>query len=56
MSADNLSEFISSNPFVFIPLALVLAYFVFRLTRIILARGFFKIAFRTETTYDDLAT
>jgi miniconductance mechanosensitive channel len=47
-------EFIASYPIIFIPLAVVLAYLLFRLTRSILARVSFKIAFRTETTYDDL--
>lgn len=54
MSTDTVNGFISSYPYLFVPLAIVLAYLLFRLTRFLLARGFFKIAFRTETTYDDL--
>ena len=54
MSFDDIREFIASYPIIFIPVTLIVAYLLFRLTRFILARGSFWIAFRTETTYDDL--
>ena len=54
MSVNTIQEFIAAYPIVFIPLALILAYLIFRLTRFILARTAFWIALRTETTYDDL--
>ncbi len=54
MSANAIKELIAAYPIIFIPLAVALAYLIFRLTRFLLARGFFKLAFRTQTTYDDL--
>lgn len=54
MSVNIIKELIAAYPIIFIPLAIILAYLIFRLTRFILARGSFKIALRTDTTYDDL--
>jgi miniconductance mechanosensitive channel len=54
MSVESIQEFITHYPVLFIPLAIIVAYILYRLTRFILARGAFWIAFRTETTYDDL--
>jgi len=54
MSLDDIREFIGSYPIIFIPVTLIVAYLLFRLTRWALARGSYWIAFRTETTYDDL--
>jgi len=54
MSIDDIREFIGSFAIIFFPVTLILAYLLFRLTRWALARGSFWIAFRTETTYDDL--
>lgn len=54
MSVEDIQEFFAVYPNIGIPVAIVLAYLLFRLTRFILARGSFWIAFRTETTYDDL--
>ena len=54
MSVEAIQNFIASYPIIFIPLAIIIAYLLYRLTKFILARGSFWIAFRTETTYDDL--
>lgn len=54
MSVESIQEFITSYPILFIPLGIILAYLIYRLAKFILARASFWIAFRTETTYDDL--
>lgn len=54
MSFESIQEFIADYPLLFIPLAIIAAYLLYRLTKFILARGSFWIAFRTETVYDDL--
>lgn len=54
MTLEDIREFIASYPLIFLPLALVLGYLLYRLTKAVLARGSFWIAFRTETVYDDL--
>ena len=54
MSIEAVQNFIAAYPLLFIPLATVVAYLLYRLTKFILARGSFKIALRTETVYDDL--
>jgi len=54
MSVGALQNLFADFPFLFIPLAIILAYIIYRLTRFIFARISFWIAFRTETTYDDL--
>lgn len=54
MSVDAIQGFIAAYPFIFIPLAIIIAYLLYRLTKWILARGSFWIAFRTENVYDDL--
>lgn len=54
MSIEDIREFLAAYPYIVIPVAIILAYLLFRVTRFILARVSFRIAFRTETTYDDL--
>jgi len=54
LPVDDIREFIAAYPVIFIPLGIIFVYLIFRLTRFILTRGSFKIAFRTETIYDDL--
>jgi miniconductance mechanosensitive channel len=54
MSIESVREFIANYPILFIPLAIFIAYLLYRLTKYILARGSFWIAFRTEAVYDDL--
>ncbi|HSG18273.1 MAG TPA: mechanosensitive ion channel domain-containing protein [Anaerolineae bacterium] len=54
MSIDSIREFIADYPILFIPLAIIIAYLLYRLTKLIFARSSFWIAFRTETVYDDL--
>ena len=54
MSIESIREFIADYPILFIPLAIIIAYLLYRLTKFIFARGSFWIAFRTETVYDDL--
>ena len=54
MTVEAIQNFIASYPIVFIPLAIIIAYLLYRLTKSILARGSFWIAFRTESIYDDL--
>jgi miniconductance mechanosensitive channel len=54
MSIDSIRDFIADYPVLFIPLAIIAAYLLYRLSKFILARGSFWIAFRTETVYDDL--
>ncbi len=54
MFVNTIREFIASYPIISIPLAIIVAYLLYRLTKFILARGSFKIALHTETTYDDL--
>jgi miniconductance mechanosensitive channel len=54
MSIESIREFIADYPILFIPLAIIVAYLLYRLTKFVLARGSFWIAFRTETVYDDL--
>ena len=54
MSIESIREFIADYPILFIPLAIIIAYLLYRLTKFIFARGAFWIAFRTETVYDDL--
>jgi miniconductance mechanosensitive channel len=54
MSIDAVQDMFADFPYIFIPLAVIIAYLIYRLTKFILARGAFWIAFRTETTYDDL--
>jgi miniconductance mechanosensitive channel len=54
MSVEAVQDMFADFPYIFIPLAIIIAYLIYRLTRFILARGAFWIAFRTESTYDDL--
>lgn len=54
MPIESIQEFIDDYPILFIPLAVIIAYLLYRLSKLILARGSFWIAFRTETVYDDL--
>jgi miniconductance mechanosensitive channel len=54
MSIESIREFIADYPILFIPLAVIIAYLLYRMTKFILARGSFWIAFRTEAVYDDL--
>lgn len=54
MSVDSIQNILADSPILFIPLAIIVSYLIYRLTRFILARVSFWIAFRTETTYDDL--
>ena len=54
MSVETIQIFIASYPIIFIPLAIIIAYLLYRLTKFVLARGSFWIALRTETIYDDL--
>jgi miniconductance mechanosensitive channel len=54
MTVDAIQDFLATYPALIIPLAIGIAYLLYRLTRFIFARGSYWIAFRTETTYDDL--
>jgi miniconductance mechanosensitive channel len=54
MSVDAVQDMFADFPYIFIPLAIIIAYLIYRLTKFVLARGSFWIAFRTESTYDDL--
>jgi miniconductance mechanosensitive channel len=54
MSLESIQEFVAGFPILFIPLGVLLAYLLFRLTKFVLARSVYWIAFRTETVYDDL--
>ena len=54
MPVETIQNFIASYPIIFIPLAIIIAYLLYRLTKFVLARGSFWIALRTETIYDDL--
>jgi miniconductance mechanosensitive channel len=54
MTVEAIRDFIANYPVLFIPLAIIVAYVLYRLTRFVLARVSFWIAFRTESTYDDL--
>lgn len=54
MSVDAIQNVLADFPILFVPLAIIVAYLIYRLTRFILARASFWIAFRTESTYDDL--
>lgn len=54
MFIESVQGFIADLPILFIPSGIILAYLLFRLTKFILARGSFWIAFRTETVYADL--
>ncbi len=51
---DTLQQLGSDYPYFFIPLMLLLAYLLYRLTRYVLARSAYFIALRTSTIYDDL--
>ena len=54
MFVNTIREFVASYPIISIPLAIVVAFLLYRLTRYILARVSYWVAFRTETIYDDL--
>jgi miniconductance mechanosensitive channel len=54
MTVENVQDWIIGNRYVLIPVVLVLSYGLYRLSRLILARGLFFVALRTENVYDDL--
>lgn len=54
MTIESIQVWIAGNPYLVIPIVLILSYFLYRLTRYILARGSYRIALRTENVYDDL--
>ena len=54
MSTEDIREFIAAYPYVVLPVVIILGYLLYRLTRFILARASYWVAFRTETVYDDL--
>ena len=51
---ENVQSWLAGYPYVFLLIAFILGYFLFRLTRWALARVLYRIAIRTETVYDDL--
>jgi miniconductance mechanosensitive channel len=54
MTFETTQSWINSNPIIVVPLMLLIAFLLYRITRFLLARGAFFIALRTETVYDDL--
>lgn len=54
VSVEEIQKIVSENLFLFIPIVIILSYFLYRITRFILARGSYRIALRTENVYDDL--
>lgn len=54
MTIESIQNWIVSYPFLFIPLVIIVSYFLYRLTRYVLARLSYRIALRTENVYDDL--
>jgi len=47
VTVDTIRNFIATYPFLFFPVVFIISYFLYRLTRFILARGAYKIALRT---------
>lgn len=54
MTFQDILTWLQDHPLIFLPIVLILAYLLYRLTKYVLARGLFKIAIATETIYDDL--
>ena len=54
MTFDSILNWLMDHPLIFLPIVLILAYLLYRLTKYVLARGLFKVAISTETIYDDL--
>jgi len=54
MILETTQSWINNNPIIVVPLMLLIAFLLYRITRFLLARGAFFIALRTETVYDDL--
>jgi len=54
MFLDTIQNFSAALPYLFFPLLILVAYLLYRGTKFILARLFYRIAMRTETIYDDL--
>ncbi len=54
MTFETIQNWIIANPYIFFPVVLLIGYLLYRITKFILARGSYRIAFRTDTVYDDL--
>ena len=54
MILETTQSWINNHPIIVVPLLLLIAFLLYRITRFLLARGAFFIALRTETVYDDL--
>lgn len=54
MTVETIQNWIATYPYIFFPIVLILCYFLYRISRFIIARLAYRIAFRTETVYDDL--
>ena len=54
MTFETTQSWINNNPIIVVPLMLLIAFLLYRITRFLLARSAFFIALRTETVYDDL--
>ena len=54
MTIENIQNWIASYPYLFIPIVIIASYFLYRLTRYVIARLSYRIALRTDTVYDDL--
>jgi hypothetical protein len=54
MTFNALQEWINNYFLWLLPVVIFLAYLLYRGARYVLARGAYKIAFKTETVYDDL--
>ncbi len=54
MFLDTVRNFSSSMPVLFFPILILIAYLLYRDTKFVFARLFYRIALRTETIYDDL--
>ena len=54
MTLEEIQNVVSENLFLFIPIVIILSYFLYRISRFILGRLSYRIALRTENVYDDL--
>ena len=54
MSINTIQSWVETYPFIFFPIVIIASYFLYRFMRYIIARLSYRIAFRTESVYDDL--
>jgi len=54
MTLEEIRNVVSEYLYLFIPIVIILSYFLYRITRFILGRLSYRIALRTENVYDDL--